>query len=199
MIDMILPGEEKIRSLAYQLFEARGGEHGWDVADWLTAGSLARFYKNYERITSYLFSDTSATYLGTKNPRVCRFCGRSSPTVSFGKTAHAIPAFLGNRSVFSLYECNECNNAFSEYLEDHFAKMLHGVRTLLRIRGRKSIPDYKTKRKQSRIEVIGNCIEIRHTATDLVASIDEQNDSAAINLETQQFVPLAVSNSTAQD
>jgi len=31
------PGFEQIQRRAYELFEARGGTHGWDWADWFTA------------------------------------------------------------------------------------------------------------------------------------------------------------------
>lgn len=31
------PSFEQIQGRAYELFEARGGIHGWDWADWLTA------------------------------------------------------------------------------------------------------------------------------------------------------------------
>lgn len=192
MIDLILPSEDEIRNLAYQLFELRGSEPGWDVADWIMAERVARFHKNYERVSLHLLSDTSETNLGTNEPRVCRFCGERSPKVTFKKEAHAIPAFLGNRSVFSLYECDDCNNAFGMFLEDHFAKMLSGVRTAMRIKGRKSVPSYKTKRKLSRIDVVGDRIEIRESVTDPVAKLDQENQSASLSLETQSFIPLAV-------
>jgi hypothetical protein len=192
MIDLILPSEEEIRKLAHDYFDMRGGEHGWDVADWLLAERIARFHKNYERVALYHYSSDSQTFLGNRKSRVCRYCGKTNARVSFSKDAHAIPAFLGNRSVFSLYECNECNDAFSEYLEDHFAKMLHGVRTAMRINGRKSVPNYKTRQRQTRIDVVGDRIEIKQIIGDPVVSLDHENQSATFSLETQPFIPLAV-------
>jgi hypothetical protein len=189
---MIPPRKEEIEKFAYDLFTLRGGVHGWDVADWLVAERAVKFHKNYERIAFHRFLDSSKTYLGTKEPRTCRYCGKSAPDVSFSKDAHAIPAFLGNRSVFSYYECNECNNDFSEYLEDHFAKMLHGVRTTLRIRGRKTVPSYKTPKKLTRIDVVGDRLEVSQNVIDPVADIDQDDVSARFGLETQPFVPLAV-------
>jgi hypothetical protein len=191
-MNLILPHKDEIRRLAFELFEARGGQHGWDVADWVMAERIARFHKNYERVSVNLLSEDSPKYVGSKNPRVCRYCGGSPPEVAFSKDAHAIPAFLGNRSVYSLHECNDCNNAFSEYLEDHMAKMLHGVRTALRIKGRTAVPNYRTRRKLSRIEVTGDRIDIKQNVGDPVVAFDQENQTASFGLETQPFVPLAV-------
>jgi len=48
--------------------------------------------------------------LGSKGPpRWCRFCERFAPEVTFKKEAHVLPSALGNRSLFSLEECDECN------------------------------------------------------------------------------------------
>jgi hypothetical protein len=44
----------------------------------------------------------------------CRFCGGTNPRL-FKQAAHLIPEALGNRWVFSLDECDECNKRFSQY------------------------------------------------------------------------------------
>lgn len=192
MVDPISPTDDEIRRLAYQCFELRDGEHGWHVADWLVAERAARFFKNYDRVVVYPFSSRRRIILGGRQPRACRYCGQSAARVGFSQEVHAIPAFLGNCSVFSHYECDECNNAFSEYLEDHFAKMLHGLRTIIRVKGRKTVPSYKTTRKLTRIDVVANRIEVAQNVADPVVEVDQENQSATFNLETQPFIPLAV-------
>jgi hypothetical protein len=59
--------------------------------------------------------------------RRCRFCGLGKPAVKFKKLAHAVADFLGNTSVISLNECDDCNTRFGSGCEDHLAKatLLH--------------------------------------------------------------------------
>ncbi|GAB4039024.1 HNH endonuclease [Spirosoma jeollabukense] len=45
----------------------------------------------------------------------CRFCGKSFPHVKFRKIAHAIPEFIGNKCLLAKFECDTCNNYFSEF------------------------------------------------------------------------------------
>lgn len=54
-------------------------------------------------------------YLGDETNKICRFCGKTEPEVKFEKRAHVVSEFLGNRSLFSHYECDECNERFSKY------------------------------------------------------------------------------------
>lgn len=57
------------------------------------------------------FSTDSKKFTG-KEGGGCRFC--KSPNTSFKNTSHAIPEFMGNKSVFCLDECDQCNSYFSE-------------------------------------------------------------------------------------
>lgn len=54
-------------------------------------------------------------YIGEvdKSKRVCRFCGKSIPDISFSKKAHAISESLGNRTIICNEECDSCNEKFS--------------------------------------------------------------------------------------
>lgn len=48
--------------------------------------------------------------LGDTENRTCRFCGLHEPRVTFRHEAHAIPEALGNRSIFTNYECDSCTS-----------------------------------------------------------------------------------------
>ena len=76
--------------------------------------------------------------------RKCRFCGKSKPEVSFRKKAHAIPEFLGNKSLFSMNECDICNEFFAREYEDHLSKWFGPMRSLCQMRGKKGTPKYKS-------------------------------------------------------
>ncbi|MFO0881275.1 MAG: HNH endonuclease [Gemmataceae bacterium] len=192
MIDLIRPSEDEVRRLAYQLYEYRGKTDGWDVADWVMAERAARFHKNYERVQLAPFVSKDKVFLGTKEPRICRYCGKTKPAARFSKDAHAAPALLGNNSTFTYYECDRCNEDFGEYLEDHLAKMLHGARTPLMMSSRQSVPSYKTNRKLSRIDIENGQFKITQYVNDPMVLLDETSQGLAIDLETQPFIPLAV-------
>ncbi|MER8349333.1 HNH endonuclease, partial [Acinetobacter baumannii] len=50
--------------------------------------------------------------------QTCRFCGKRSPEVIFNSDAHVFPEALGNHTLVSEFECDRCNNIFSDY-ESH--------------------------------------------------------------------------------
>ena len=51
---------------------------------------------------------------GNKAKRVCRFCGRKMPEVTFKDVAHAVSEGLGNKMLFCNEECEKCNNRLSK-------------------------------------------------------------------------------------
>ncbi|SHN24963.1 HNH endonuclease [Chitinophaga sp. CF418] len=60
------------------------------------------------------FGELTKEGIGEKNKemRVCRFCGKKRPTVSFKNVAHAISESLGNKKIILHEECDECNERF---------------------------------------------------------------------------------------
>jgi hypothetical protein len=60
--------------------------------------------------------------------------------VSFSRDAHVIPAAFGNRSLFSLEECNECNEHIGGPLENDLATFLSLPRAVSRLPKRKGHP-----------------------------------------------------------
>jgi HNH endonuclease len=74
-------------------------------------------------------------------PKTCRFCGRSEPTATFDSVAHAIPESIGNKTLVSEYECDECNQMFGDGIETEFGKWSKPMRVYARIRGKKHWPE----------------------------------------------------------
>ena len=58
-----------------------------------------------------------------KSKRVCRFCGKSMPDVSFNHIAHAVGESLGNHRLFCYEECDICNGRLSQIEQDLTAMM----------------------------------------------------------------------------
>ena len=72
---------------------------------------------NLERISSYfyehyevrIFTGDNRLNIGEfkKSKRVCRFCGRSMPKITFMQKAHAISESLGNKGLICREECDD--------------------------------------------------------------------------------------------
>ena len=89
-----------------------------------------------------MFSGNSRQKIGVyeKDKRICRFCGKSLPYVSFSQKAHAISESLGNKGLICLEECDECNKHFNETIEQDICNMLHFQLMLKGVKGKKGNP-----------------------------------------------------------
>jgi hypothetical protein len=106
------------------------------------AEQITGFFRTYN-IEKLAFPLATPNSLKPKKERVCRFCGKTNPAVKFRKEAHLLPEFLGNRTLKSDFECDDCNELFAKY-ENSFSKYLGVNRSLFGIKGKKGIPDYNS-------------------------------------------------------
>lgn len=183
---------EEIEKLAHKLFENRGGTHGFDEMDWFTAEQLIFFGKNYDVASYYPLVANKKIHLGDRTTKVCRFCGKSPPEVSFRSVAHALPELIGNKSIISHYECDTCNAHFARYVEDHLGKLLSATSSLTMIRSKGGVSSYKTRAGKSRIDVKNGVIEMQNYLTDNIVDLRPDENAFVVNAETQPFVPIAV-------
>lgn len=79
----------------------------------------------------------AARFLGSRE--FCRFCGTTDQR-AFGRkrNAHTFPEALGNRTLFSLDECEACNQRFSVY-EDALCKAVGPYLTLGGVEGKRGV------------------------------------------------------------
>ena len=87
-----------------------------------------------------------------KSKRVCRYCNKKSPEVSFKKVAHSISEALGNKKIITNDECDACNEKFGEGIENDLILYLNLYRVFFRIRGKNGIPKLKGKNFEIEIE-----------------------------------------------
>ncbi|MHB0897662.1 MAG: HNH endonuclease [Spirochaetales bacterium] len=81
-----------------------------------------------------------------KEKRICKYCGKSNKNgASFKEEAHAIPESLGNRTIISAEECDECNARFSTGIELDVFEYLKVFRVLYGKSGKDGIPKLKFK------------------------------------------------------
>lgn len=77
---------------------------------------------NFVDKTRLLKPEHGLSYLGNPAHKVCRFCGKSEPEVSFKKVAHAFPESIGNKALATYYECDTCNCFFGKTIEEEYGK-----------------------------------------------------------------------------
>jgi hypothetical protein len=106
--------------------------------------------------------------------RVCRFCGRGKPDVTFKSDAHAVPEFLGNKTLLSMNECDACNNLFAGQYETDLASWFGPLRTISQMRG-KGIPTYKDREQDGdvRIEMGDDGLKISIVDKDVEAALSK--------------------------
>lgn len=136
-------------------------------------------------------SNKDIIYIGSRQNRTCRFCGKTKKTVSFKKKAHAIPEFLGNHRIISYEECDECNEFFAKTVEDNLAKFLTFYTTISFVSGKDGVPTYKPKPRDKSFRIASDekkGLDIR--ATKDFVQIDEKNKTLHIQSESQPYIPL---------
>lgn len=160
--------------------------------------SFSNFRKHYDLINIIFDAKESRRRLKKTDDRVCRFCGKGKPEVTFKKTAHLVPSFIGNRFLFSDFECDGCNKKFGVY-EDHFANSLGLTRSFNpRKKGnltKFSSPDGKLKVEEGYLDE--NDKELKTVIKSLDISqqhftLDQEKKQLAIHAVMQPYSPLKV-------
>lgn len=107
--------------------------------------------QNYKKLFDDLLSRYSAecndSFVGEsdKTKRICRFCGKSMPVVTFKKIAHAIPEGLGNKKIIDNEECDNCNLRFGNGLDNELIDYFSFHRGIFGIKGKKGVVTNKFK------------------------------------------------------
>lgn len=155
-----------------------------------------RFYDdNYDRIASYFLRPGEKVFLGNQHGRrQCRFCGKMAPDVTFINDAHAIPESLGNKTLFSLYECDSCNTLFGTGIENDFGNWSKPMRTLARIKGKNGVPTIKSTRGEPwRVEVdSSSTLQITSYEDNPAITVDEEKKQVHFLLHRDDYTPVAV-------
>lgn len=154
-----------------------------------------KFYENHYDIVGkwFLRSGQKKVVLGDKENRRCRFCGKTSPEVSFRKVAHAIPELIGNKSIVSNYECDTCNEEFGRGIENDLGNWSKPTRTLVRIQGKNGVPTIKKGGDKSwRIEFDQSILNVTAYEDDPIFDIDEEKNTINFKLRRDAYTPVGV-------
>lgn len=96
---------------------------------------LALFGDFRNEYSIYAFDGSKKYEIGEKikQQRICRYCGKSMPDVSFKKVAHAVSEALGNKKIISCEECDSCNQKFGDGIEEDLILYLQLFRSFFGI------------------------------------------------------------------
>jgi hypothetical protein len=151
------------------------------------------FYQtNYQLVTQYLLKVGEVTTIGEKSSQTCRFCKETQPKVTFSKSAHAFPEVIGNKSLFTNYECDDCNGLFGKGIEDHLGKWSAPTRAISQVRGKKGVPTLQKIGGGWRIELGEAGLEIQDYVDEPVVQIDKEESQLRISIPRQTYIPVAV-------
>lgn len=141
----------------------------------------------YKILKSYVLD--KKIHIGSKG--TCRYCGKVVGNTKFSKVAHSLPELIGNKFLFSMDECDECNEYFDKNLENNLANFLGVSRTICQVRGKKGIPKYKSKSGE-RIEVIGRDLLIIENHDSSLIDVNKDTETVSIQAEYKTYVPVQV-------
>ena len=153
---------------------------------------LKYFEEKYSLIYSGHLGKGKKEYIGIKND-TCRFCAKSTPEVTFKTQAHAVPEFLGNHQLILNNECDTCNTFFSNKLENNLDKYTKPYRIIAQIKGKKKIPNYKTKDKKSRVDFdTGELPAISFQQGSKFVSLNADKNDIKTTFHLEPYLPCAV-------
>lgn len=124
------PTREQIVLAAYQRWQRREWTHGADRQDWAAAERDLLFALNYRYVARYKLSGPAPVMVGkaeadaAKRRRRCRFCEQAEPSANFRGNPLALPAFVGNTSLFAWDECDSCRANHDAFLAGPFESFL---------------------------------------------------------------------------
>lgn len=152
---------------------------------------FAKVLQEYDVLVSFIIDEEERKpHILDKHKFVCRFCGQQKPEVTFKTRAHALPEFIGNGSLFTHAECDDCNSRFGREFESHFANFMHLNHTLFGVRGKKGLPKFKLT-NGTEIVNDGGMIDWQGVPTEQLIH-DEKARTLTATQKVPSFVPANV-------
>ncbi|OME71493.1 hypothetical protein BSK65_10660 [Paenibacillus odorifer] len=160
----------------------------------------------YDCIVDYRhLNDTTQNRIVLSDPltkRFCRFCCESTDEVSFRDKTHIISETLGNKILFSNYECSKCNKEiFGSKFEDALGKYVLPFKLISEVYGKKTSLTDKDIRTGHRIEYRKNDPILpefnEHARKLIIDRTDEkrvtvENNEMTIQYTRQKYNPIDV-------
>ena len=157
----------------------------------------------YKRVILWddLDNDTRKKYylsdeMYTEGLRICRFCGRTENETLFDDSSHAISEMIGNKWLYSHYECRECNKGFGNNCEDSFGKYVLPFKIVSLQFGKKDKMGYseltgniKMSKKEPFFHFDGRNIKTLIQQTKQAQMITLTEDGFELKMERKKYIP----------
>ncbi len=159
---------------------------------------LFDFYEyRYDILDFKLLNYTDFFYLGSVEQKICRFCGKSEPEVTFEKIAHALPESTGNHFLVSYYECDKCNKLFARQLENEYANFFNFYHNATNISGKKGVPIYQSKGGKSKaiwksVDGSDKIFVMNDTTDDITTTFNAETKKLIRTGTIPSYIPIAV-------
>ena len=158
--------------------------------------ALRFYYATYDRLFVHVGrSGDTPNHLGSRTGRVCRFCRQNDATVSFRARAHAIPEAFGNKTLFTNYECDQCNQLFGTTIENDLGAYTKPARVFVRIRGKRSVPSLKQHGSAEhpwRVDVENGVFHFTEYEDDPLVTIVHEGNRIELVVTRDAYTPIAV-------
>jgi hypothetical protein len=149
---------------------------------------MSSIFKNYKIAASKrISSNGDIEILIDSIQNKCRFCGKSYPDVKFKFDAHSIPEFMGNKSLFSKFECDTCNLKYFNRFENEMANFMlpHNAFSGIKVKKNK-IPKYNQE-GQPKIENNGSKILLTNVSDTIFEN--HQKNNFEISIKIPSYIP----------
>lgn len=149
---------------------------------------FSEILKDYNILATKRFKkEDNKEFLVDSTPNICRFCGKSHPEVDFKYEAHTIPEFMGNKNLFSKFECDTCNKNYFSLFENEMANYMlpHNVLSGTKSKNNK-ISKYKQKDQP---QIINKPEKIFISKVPDSVIKEASSDSLDIKIKTPSFIP----------
>lgn len=148
--------------------------------------NLKKVAEEYDIINSIDIPESNANnkiLLKDSTEKKCRFCSKKYPEVNFKNVSHTIPEFIGNKTLISEFECDNCNKYFSKF-ENEFANFMLPLNIFANVKNKNNKhPKYKNK-----IEIYtdsGNILKIKNFPDEFLKNKNE----FSFPLEIPSYIP----------
>ena len=124
----MIPTTDQIAVAAYYRWERRNFGHGRHDYDWLAAEQELTFAAHYEVVARHRLDGVGPRSLGDEDELRCRLCERTMPRASFSEPRLVVPAVLGNESLFTLEQCDDCHAQYDESVGGDLDRFVRAIR-----------------------------------------------------------------------
>ena len=151
------------------------------------------FLQHYELHRS--IKDVAEKFIKSPENKICRFCKKANPKVSFNTIPHIIPELFGRNKWISNFECDECNKRFQK-VETDTSTMIQHYLSILQLKTKNGVPIFQSAKKPyeypTTIKSVNNNPSFHFGENLDHFEYDEENKSITLFLKTKRFRPFFV-------